>query len=133
MAVLQTASLGKFFAEWWQGLKGDRGCLADLDQCGPDEVRRMARDLSLTTGELRALAGTSGSADLLYRRMADLGLDQAELALAEPNVMRDMQKLCTLCASKARCQYDLLRCADPSTSWRAYCPNDETLHGLTLW
>jgi len=134
MAFLQATVLAKFIAEWWRGAKGHWGGLAELDRCGPDEVSRMAGDLSLTTWELRSLAGKPDSTDLLlYRRMADLGLDQAEVARTQPTLTRDMQKLCTMCQSKAQCQRDLLRCADPSSSWRAYCPNDETLHGLALW
>ena len=125
MAFLKARSL---MVQWWQRWKDTRDFLAALDQCGPDEVKLIARDLSLTTGELRTFAssGAVNSAGLLYRRMADLGLGRAE-----PMAMREMQKLCTLCESKGRCERDLVRGADPS-AWHAYCPNDGTLQGL-MW
>jgi hypothetical protein len=89
-----------------------------LDRCGHNEVERIAPDLSLTADELRALARKGvDSALLLYRRMADLGLDRAEVAHAQPKVMRDLQKLCTICDSKTRCERDFARGADPS-AWR---------------
>ena len=133
MAVLHATIVGKCIADWWRSGKNDCGCLAELDQSGPDEVRRMAKDLSPTTWELRALAGKADSPDLLlYHRMADLGLDRGKIALAVPEVMREMQKLCSMCDSKTRCQRDLLRCADPSSAWRAYCPNEDVLHLLQV-
>jgi positive regulator of sigma E activity len=47
----------------------------------------------------------------------------------EPHVMRDLQRACTLCASKRRCGRDLA--ANPSgPAWEAYCPNASTLHAL---
>ena len=94
-------------------------------------VERIAHDLSLTAVELRTLARKGAdSAFLLYRRMAALDLDRAEVAHAQPQVMRDLQKLCTMCGRKARCGRDFDRGADPS-AWHAYCPNDDTLQALT--
>jgi len=116
--------------QWWQERKGIRGSLAQLGQCGPDEIERIAHDLSITSGELRTLARNGvDSARLLYRRMADLGLKPDKVTRAEPKVMRDLQKLCTMCASKARCAHDFARSAD-SSAWQAYCPNDDTLNAL---
>ena len=129
MAFLQARIPRKgLIAQCWQEWKGARDFLAALDRCGPDGAGLIAHDLSLTTWELRTLAskGAVNSARLLYRRMADLGLGRAE-----PKAMREMQKLCTLCDSKARCEHDLDRGAD-SSAWHAYCPNDGTLYGLTL-
>jgi|GEM_PF-250082 len=133
MAFAQTASEaphGGFIARWWQDWKSIRGSLAQLDRCGRDEIDRIAHDLSLTSGELRMLARNgANSARLLYRRMAELGLRPDKIAGAEPKVMRDLQKLCAMCDSKARCERDFARSAE-SSAWHAYCPNDDTLIAL---
>ncbi len=123
-------NLFSFIAQRWQAWKSRQDSLAGLESCGRTEVDRIARDLSLTTNELRTLAGKGAdAASLLYRRMADMGLDRAELARAEPTVMWDMQKTCSLCESKKRCRHDLAQGAE-SSAWHAYCPNDDTLSAL---
>jgi hypothetical protein len=90
-------------------------------------VARIARDLTVSPGELRSLARKgAGAADLLYRRMDDLGLDRDLIARGETSVLRDMQRACSLCAHKGRCRHDLANSAEPS-AWHLYCPNDDTL------
>jgi hypothetical protein len=120
------ALLVQRFHDW----RERRTTLAGLDLCGRDEAVRMARDLSLTTGELRALTRNGPhAADLLYRRMAELGLDRDAIAYREACASRDMQKACALCDSKGRCRHDFARVAAPS-AWQAYCRNDDTLQAL---
>jgi hypothetical protein len=117
-------------ARWWRERKIARDSAAALELCGADQVQHIARDLYLTPTELRALAGKrDDSAAQLYHRMADLGLDRAEVARAQWEVMRDLQKLCSLCTSKGRCERDFAHGADVA-AWRAYCPNDDTLRAL---
>lgn len=117
-------------AQRWHAWKESRAVLAGLNACGGGEVARIAHDLSLTPRELRMLVRRgSDAASQLYRRMADLGLDRGALAHHQPAVLRQMQKDCSLCASKGRCRHDLARGAEPST-WHAYCPNDDVLTAL---
>jgi hypothetical protein len=78
-------------------------------------------------------AGANGArgdaADLLPRRMGALGLDPTETARQEPAVLRDMQRLCSFCQSKGRCEHDLdLAARNPV--WEKYCPNVGTLKDL---
>jgi hypothetical protein len=114
----------------WQAWKERRDTLAALDGCGGGEVARIAHDLSLSPGELRALARKgSDSADLLYRRMDELGLDRDSVEHAEPRTMWDLQKACSLCDSKGRCRHDFARGAGAS-AWQPYCPNDDMLNAL---
>jgi hypothetical protein len=42
--------------------------------------------------------------------------------------MRDLQRVCTLCASKRRCASDKEKQSD--VDWQSYCPNAIT---LPLW
>jgi hypothetical protein len=110
--------------------KERRDSLAALESCGRGEVARIAHDLSLSPGELRSLAAKGpDSADPLYRRMDDLGLDRESVEHGDPRAMWDMQKACSLCASKGRCRHDFARGADTS-AWHPYCPNDDMLNAF---
>jgi Family of unknown function (DUF6455) len=61
--------------------------------------------------------------------MEEIRLDAAEIGRIEPQVIRDLQRTCSLCASKRRCRHDLAR--DPSgPSWQDYCPNAMTFDAL---
>jgi hypothetical protein len=114
----------------WQTWKEQRENLAALESCGRGELARMAHDLSLSTGELRSLAAKGpDAADLLYRRMDDLGLDGDSISHRDAKALWDMQRACSLCDSKGRCRRDFSRDAEPS-AWHPYCPNDDTLAAL---
>jgi len=116
-------------AGWWRDLKLGRSALGELACCG-SEVERIAHDVGVSGSELCILAGKwPTSPDLLSRRMEQIKLDAADLVRVEPQVMRDLQKTCTLCASKRRCRHDLAaNPADPV--WQDYCPNAMTFAAL---
>jgi hypothetical protein len=117
-------------SSWWRNWRTARANLASLDRCG-DDAERIAHDLGVTTTELRALAGRwPDSADLLDCRLAALGLDRAEIRRIEPQVLSDLQRVCTVCTSSRECKHDLAENPyDPG--WREYCPNVVTLDALT--
>lgn len=118
-------------SQCWRSWKSNRASAAPFDRWGQHEIERIAHDLRMTTRELHSLARKrADSARLLYRRMADLGLDRTEVARAVPKVMWDLQKLCSTCETKSRCERDFAHGADLS-AWQAYCPNDQTLNALT--
>ena len=102
----------------------------ELDQCGDDEVARMARDMQMSSGQLRRMARVrADAADLLLGRMAALGLDPGSILQEEPAVFRDLQRLCSFCATRKRCRRELA--ADPQNGiWREHCPNAGTLAAL---
>jgi hypothetical protein len=130
LAVHRNENLIGVLIQRWRTWRESRASLAGLDRCGTSEIARMAHDLSLTTNELRALARKGpDSARLLYRRMADLGIDRDSIAKSDPRLMRDMQKNCALCESKGRCRHDLARGADRCV-WASYCPSDPLLNEL---
>jgi uncharacterized protein YjiS (DUF1127 family) len=106
---------------WWRNWNRRRRNIAELDW-------RLARDLAVSSSELRVLAGKWPD-DLLSRRLEHLDFDAAELARREPQVMRDLERVCTLCGSKRRCRHDLAE--NPYYSrWVEYCPNATTLSAL---
>jgi hypothetical protein len=105
-------------AQWWRNWNRRRRNIAELDW-------RIAHDLALSPADLRILAGKWPD-DLLSRRLEQLDLDGAHV---EPQVLRDLERVCTLCGSKRRCGRELAR--DPSDSrWLEYCPNATTLSAL---
>jgi hypothetical protein len=115
---------------WWQGWIKRRQAMAQLDCCDRTEVARMAHDIMVSSEELYTLSGKwPDSTDLLLRRIDESKLDATEIKKVEPQVMRDLQRVCTLCASKRKCSHDLAtRPSDPS--WQTYCPNTTTLQSL---
>jgi hypothetical protein len=118
------------FAHWWRSWKGRRRAIVDLNGCGPAEVERIARDVGVSGADLSILAGKwPDAADLLYWRMNEINLDRMEITQADPQVMRDLQRVCTVCGSKRRCEHELAN--NPSDpAWQRYCPNATTLLAL---
>ena len=118
------------FARWWRNWNGRRKARLDLDCCGAVEVERIARDMGVSGADLSILAGKwPNAADLLYWRMTEVHLDRKEITQREPEVMRDLQRVCTVCGSKRRCEHELAK--NPSDpAWQRYCPNAATLSAL---
>ena len=117
---------------WWAEWRRHWAAISDLAQCSPSDLERLARDVGISKGELPVLAGKwPDSPSQLMRRLGALGLDAAEISRSQPQTMRDMQRVCTLCAHKRDCEHDLARYpSDPSL--RDYCPNEDTLSALEL-
>jgi len=117
--------------EWWKRWRDRRAVLASLDRCGRGEVERMAWDLGIGGNDLRVLAGKwPDGATLLERRIEAQGLVQTEIERIEPQVMRDLQRVCSICDNKRACEHDLDR--DPgSPVWKDYCPNADTFGAVS--
>ena len=99
--------------------------MVELDRCGPSEMERIASDVGVSGADLAILAGKwPDAADLLYRRMKRM-----EITQADAEVRRDLQRVCTVCGSKRRCEHALAN--NPSDpAWQKYCPNATTLLAL---
>jgi hypothetical protein len=93
-------------------------------------MERIARDVGVSGADLSILAGKwPDAADLLYWRMNEIKLDRMEITQADAQVMRDLQRVCTVCGSKRRCEHGLA--TNPSDpAWQKYCPNATTLSAL---
>ena len=117
-------------AQWWRKWSTTRSNLAALDCCGTEETGRIAYDVGVSVPQLRALAGKwPDAADLLNRRLTELGLRSADIRRNEPQVLQDLQRVCTMCTSGRVCAHDLAsKPSDPA--WREYCPNTMTLDAL---
>jgi hypothetical protein len=116
-------------AEWWRNFRAELARVRELDACGP-EVGHIARDVGLSESELRTIAAKRpDAADQLKLRLEAMHLDSAELQRSDPLVMRDLERVCTVCGSKRQCTRDWIRYPDDE-AWRAYCPNAQTLDAL---
>ena len=117
-------------ADWWRGWKATRGNLAALAYCGAEETGRIAYDIGVSVPQLRALAGKwPDAADLLAPRLAMLGLDAAALGRTAPSVMRDLQRVCSVCSNQRVCAHDLAR-GGYADDVPGYCANATTLDAL---
>jgi uncharacterized protein YjiS (DUF1127 family) len=117
-------------ANWWRNWTERQATLTALKCMGSDDVGRLAHDVGLTGADLKILAGRwPDSAELLSRRLAVLKFDENVLVRCEPKVMRDLQRVCSLCGDKPRCQHHLA-VAPFDEAWRDYCPNAQTLEAL---
>jgi hypothetical protein len=100
---------------------------AELEQCEPGEVARIAHDLSVTPNELKVLARKGpNSASEMDQLLAALGVDRSQRPFNEPALIQDMQRLCSVCESKRQCA-DELAAETAAAHYRAYCPNAYTL------
>jgi hypothetical protein len=107
----------------WLKRQRERAELAALD---PDERARVAHDLGVSASELDFLVRESRDPVQLPRMLAALGIDEAALQRAEPAMVRDMLRVCSLCQSVDACKYALdQNIAD--VAYPHFCPNAEPL------
>lgn len=117
----------RFVAGPWRAWRERRLDLVRLGRVDATEVSGIAKDLNVSTAELRSLAGLGkNSAALLDRRLHTLGIDPAKV---EPAVMRDLQRCCSQCQDKALCAHEL-EDKPKQPSWPHYCPNEQTIGAL---
>jgi hypothetical protein len=117
------------FAAWWRNLRTGGVGLDELQNCG-EEAAHIARDVGLTRDDLYTVAAKRpDAADQLAQRVEALHIDRAAVLHAGPMVVRDLERVCTLCGSKRRCDRDLARHPDDPVWW-TYCPNVQTLEAL---
>jgi hypothetical protein len=116
-------------AAWWREWSRRRSAADELETCGAD-VEFIARDVGLSPTELRVIAAKRPDAtNLLHERLAVLGVDLDRLSRSSPEVLRDLERVCTVCDSKRRCVHDLTN-APEHPRWRDYCHNVPTLDAL---
>ena len=123
----RVTSLIETFADW---LKHRRE-LNEIRQLDRAEFDRIAADLEISSGDLDELVRRGlHAADELPVLLKALGIDEAKLENTHPLVLRDMERVCTLCTHKAECDRDLAA-GSAAAHYRGYCPNASTIEELS--
>lgn len=108
---------------------GRRELRRSLDRMDARDLEKISSDSGFCAGDLAYIARTPFlSEDLLSPMMHRFGLEPKALASSEPQVVRDLQRICTLCPSRSRCRRGLAR--DDAAAARGYCPNAATFDAL---
>ncbi|MBR0990819.1 hypothetical protein JQ580_08845 [Bradyrhizobium japonicum] len=114
------------FASW---LKHRRE-LNEIRQLDRADFDRIANDLRIAPDDLEELVRHGKhSADELPMMLQQLGINAEGLGRAQPLLLRDMERVCSLCAHKAECDRDLAD-GTAAENYHAYCGNASTLESL---
>ena len=110
------------FADWLKRRRESN----ELSALDADERERVAHDLGVSANELDYLVQEAHDPVQLPRMMAAIGIDEAALRRAQPALLRDMERVCSLCEATNLCRHEL----DGGTagvSYPYFCPNKEEL------
>lgn len=114
------------FGEW---LKHRRE-LKEMREMDSANFGRIASELRMSSADLDALVRKGPhSADELPKMLIALGIDQDALARTEPLVLRDMERVCSLCNHKRQCDRDLAA-GTAAAHYEEYCANAPTIDSL---
>lgn len=104
--------------------------LSEIRQLNTVEFDRIASELRVSPTDLNELVRQGPhAADELPKLLKLLGIEEEDLAHTQPLVLRDMERVCALCAHKSQCDRDL----DDGTlaeHYEGYCPNAPTIDVL---
>ncbi len=120
--------------EYWTGrfcdwLKSTQR-LGELRRLNTGDFRRIAGELRVTPGDMNALVRRGPhAADELPKLLKALGIDDKDVVRTEPQVLRDMERVCALCQQKGRCDRDLAT-GRSAERYKEYCLNVSTIEGL---
>ncbi|QPF92042.1 DUF6455 family protein [Bradyrhizobium commune] len=114
------------FAGW---LKHRRE-INEMRQLDRADFDRIANDLRIAPDDLEELARRGRhAADELPQMLARLGIDSDRLERAQPLLLRDMERVCSLCQHKARCNLELVTGA-AAENYPGFCDNAATLDSV---
>jgi hypothetical protein len=111
---------------WWSDWNASR----EYEALGPAGRRALARDAGVATDVLdRIFSRRRSAGQELPRLLRTLDLQPGEVRQRHPDVVRDMQAVCSTCAVARRCRRDLARHVSRAT-FETYCPNAQTIAAL---
>jgi len=104
--------------------------LNEIRQMDRTDFNRIAGDLRISSDDLTRLVQQGPhSADELPKLLKALGVDQARLVQTEPLLLRDMERVCSLCSHKRQCDRDLAA-GTSAEHYHGYCLNASTIEAL---
>ncbi|OPY94726.1 hypothetical protein A5906_12350 [Bradyrhizobium sacchari] len=114
------------FANW---LKHRRE-MNEMRQLDRADFDRIAADLRIAPDDLEELVRHGKhAADELPKMLAQLGISAERLGQAQPLLLRDMERTCSLCNHKGVCDRDLAE-GTAAENYHGYCANAATLESL---
>jgi len=114
------------FASW---LKHRRE-MNEIRQLDRADFDRIASDLRIAPDDLEELVRHGKhSADELPMMLQQLGINAEGLGRAQPLLLRDMERVCSLCTHKGQCDRDLAD-GTAAANYHGYCANAATIEAL---
>jgi hypothetical protein len=114
------------FAAW---LKHRRE-LNEMRQLDRSDFNRIANDLRIAPDDLEELVRHGRhAADELPKMLEQLGISAERLGQVQPLLLRDMERVCSLCHQKGQCDRDLAN-GTAAENYHGYCGNASTLESL---
>lgn len=120
----------EFWIDKFVGWIKHRRELSEVRQMNRTDFDLIARDLRVSPDELdRLVAAGAHSADEMPEMLKALGIEVADLARVDPLLVRDMQRVCSLCRDKAHCHGELAG-GTAAQHYKEFCPNAPTIDAL---
>jgi Family of unknown function (DUF6455) len=114
------------FGEW---LKHRRE-LREMREMDAANFGRIASELRMSSADLEDLVRQGPhAADELPKMLKALGVDQDALVRTEPLVLRDMERVCTVCNHKHQCNRELAA-GTAAAHYEDFCGNAPTIDSL---
>ncbi|RZM98407.1 hypothetical protein CWO91_37200 [Bradyrhizobium genosp. SA-3] len=114
------------FAGW---LKHRRE-MNEMRQLDRADFNRIASDLRIAPDDLEELVRHGKhAADELPKMLEQFGISAEGLGRAQPLLLRDMERVCSLCNQKGQCDRDLAD-GTAAENYHGYCGNAATLESL---
>lgn len=114
------------FASW---LKHRRE-INEMRQLDRADFDRIASDLRIAPDDLEELVRHGlHAADELPKMLEQLGINAEGLGRAQPLLLRDMERVCSLCNHKGQCDRDLAE-GTAAENYHGYCANAAALESL---
>jgi transcriptional regulator with XRE-family HTH domain len=114
------------FGNWLQHQRE----LSEIRQLDRSGLNRIAGELRVSSDDLDALVRRGPhAADELPKLLQALGIDESDLARTEPQLLRDMERVCALCRSKRQCNRERTA-GTTGDHYKEFCLNASTIDGL---